>query len=156
MPVSVLPVPETGVTPNQARLTWNNQDSTLANEINSHEASGAVAHGGRYQTILFATASGALTVANGKGKYRAWGGETIAGLVGELNIAPSSPGVTWVLAKNGTALYTATVAAGTTEIIVSVGSPTPFAAGDILTVNVTGIGSPTPGDTLTVLMRLLA
>ena len=66
-----------------------------------------------------------------------------------VGVAPSAPGLTVRLNLNGASIGTGTIAAGanTTSFVPST---TALVVGDYLTVDVTTIGSPTPGSNLVV------
>ncbi len=97
---------------------------------------------------------GPLAVVVGKGKIPIFRAGTLASIRTAVNTAPTGANLVVVIKKNGTTAATLTHTAGQTHVQHTVSVA--LAAGDVLTADITQIGSTVAGDTLTIayLMKL--
>ena len=103
---------------------------------------------GNLLPLLFTT-NGVLDVKTGDAELP-WGGNniTMSRFNAQVKVAPTGSSLIVVLKKNGVAVATATIAAGQTYAATSTFSDAALINGDYLSVDVTQIGSSTPGSTL--------
>jgi hypothetical protein len=132
--------------PSVADAIWNDSGTLVF--------SGSTAGGGGTATGLTIPFSifGALAVANGGLPWDVLDAGTITKIQASLGIAPTGSGLSVRINKNGASVATLTIAAGQTKA-----SSTPsiaVVAGDRLTVDVTAVGSTTPGSHLVVLLQV--
>ena len=97
--------------------------------------------------------NGVLAVGNGVLRWYPLADGTLAGVHCAVGVAPTGSGVTVRLKKNGASVGTGTIAAGafTTTFVPS---PAGYVVGDYFTVDVTAVGSTTPGTGLVVQLRV--
>lgn len=107
--------------------------------------------GGSIPTIPYSV-SGVLTVANGGLRWYALTDGTISLVHASVGTAPTGSGVTVRVNRNTTSLGTVTIPAGAHTNTFVPASPA-YTAGDYFTVDVTAIGSSTPGSDLVVQVR---
>jgi hypothetical protein len=97
--------------------------------------------------------SGELEVADGNLRWYSRAKGSVASVHASVGTAPAGSGVTVQVNRNGTSIGTATIAAGGHIASFTPGSPD-FAAGDWFTVDITAVGSSTPGSDLVVQLRM--
>lgn len=102
---------------------------------------------GGFETLF--NVAGALSTLTGNMRWYARFDGEITEVYVSVGTAPTGSGTTVRLNKNGSSLGTVTIAAGSNTNSFTPASPT-FVIGDYFTVDITAVGSTTPGSDLDV------
>lgn len=97
---------------------------------------------------------GVLSVVDGRMKYRYPFAATLVGISAAMGVGtpPVGSPITVDLLVNGVVAYTLTIPDGA-EDVPEVAVSIPIAVGDFLTANITSVGSTSPGEDMTIIIR---